>query len=150
MSVGYELVQVQTTEDWQTYHLIRREELFNAAGQLYDAHRPEEQAPDRYPLLLRWKGKGIATTRLDVHARGMAIVRLVAVAHVHQGEGHGRVLANMVEAFARTKGATKLYLNARPSAVGFYERLGYSFEDWDPAELTGTRDRCRQMSKVLL
>lgn len=151
MDINYKLVQVQSAEDWETYHRIRREELFadGSRPRVYDAARPEEFFPANYPLLLKWNGVGIATTRLDIHAGGLAIVRLVAVTKSAQGQGHGRVLAEMVEAFAQTLGVTKFVLNARVSAVGYYRRLGYVFESWDPAELASSSDRCVQMSKTL-
>lgn len=151
MDTDYELVQVQSVEDWETYHRIRREELFadGSRPRVYDAMRPEEFLPANYPLLLKWNGVGIATTRLDVHAGGLAIVRLVAVTKSAQGQGHGRALSEMVEAFARTLGVRKFALNARVSAVGYYRRLGYGFESWDPAELASTSDNCVQMSKML-
>ena len=40
----YLLEVVNTPEEWEAYHLIRRQELFEARGRIgiYDANRPEE------------------------------------------------------------------------------------------------------------
>jgi len=55
-----------------------------------------------------------------------------------------------LEEFAREKGFSKLVLNSAQEAVGFYERLGYVRESWDPSELTGISANSVQMSKSLL
>jgi N-acetylglutamate synthase-like GNAT family acetyltransferase len=125
--VSYELVVVTMPDEWERYHFIRRTELFEARGRVgvYDAAHPDEFIPNHFPLLLKWDGWGLGTTRLDVRGGGVAIVRLVAIAGPEQGKGHGRVLADRTEAFARQKGINKLLVNAAANAAGFYRRLGF-------------------------
>jgi GNAT superfamily N-acetyltransferase len=149
--MSYELAVVSLPEDWQAYHSIRRVALFEARGRLgvYDAGHPDDRAPNHFPLLLKWNGRGIATTRLDVRAPGLAIVRLVAVVKAEQRKGHGRVLAVRTEAFARDRGVVKLLMNAAADAVGFYQRIGFVPETWDTAELIGWNADSVQMAKSL-
>lgn len=151
MKFGYALIQVTDPEDWETYHRIRREELFSVDDPrgAYDPNRPEEFLPENTPLLLKWKGEGIATARLDLRENGLAVVRLVAVTKSAQGQGHGRKLSFLLEQLAMMMGVTKFVLNARPSAIGFYLKEGYVFESWDPEDLKNTSDGCVQMSKSL-
>jgi hypothetical protein len=40
-------------------------------------------------------------------------------------------------------------LNSRDTAVGFYERAGWSREVWDAAELQGSAAHCVQMTKAI-
>ena len=150
--MSYELVVVTRPDDWEAYHAIRRVELFEARGRIgvYDADHPDDRAPNHFPLLLKWNGRGIATTRLDVRASGLAVVRLVAVVKAEQRKGHGRVLAARTEAFARDRGAIKLLVNAVADAVGFYERIGFVHEPWDAAELVGWNADSAQMAKTLV
>jgi len=56
---------------------------------------------------------------------GSMQVRQVAVAESWQRRGLGRALMRAAEARAREEGAHSVWLNARVSAVAFYERLGY-------------------------
>lgn len=51
----YELVKVSTPKEWEAYHRIRREELFEARGLVgvYDADRADEHKPEHTPLLLK-------------------------------------------------------------------------------------------------
>ncbi|MDI9364317.1 MAG: GNAT family N-acetyltransferase [Flavobacterium sp.] len=53
-------------------------------------------------------------------------LRQMAVLDGLQGKGIGRALMNFAENVARDAGYKKLTMHARKTAVGFYEKLGYS------------------------
>lgn len=55
-----------------------------------------------------------------------AKVRQMAVRPACQGKGCGRILLEGAEQVLAQRGFATLYLNARMTAVGFYERLGYT------------------------
>lgn len=55
----------------------------------------------------------------DFRLRGMAVDPAV------QGEGVGRMLVERLITEASTRGARRLWCNARVSAMGFYEKLGF-------------------------
>lgn len=147
----YELKVVKTQNDWTAYHRIRREELFEGRGRygVYDSNYPDERLPNHFPLLLRYNGMAVATVRLDLHERGVAVLRLVAVTRSEQAKGHGSILGQHVEEFARKMGVRKLVVNAAPDAVGYYERLGFSRDRWDVAELEGVLADAVKMAKAL-
>jgi GNAT superfamily N-acetyltransferase len=147
----YEFGIVTTAEDWEQYHFIRRTELFEGRPKapVYDPNNADEHLPGQFPLLLKWEGRGIGTTRLDLRGECIAAVRLVAVIRSEQRKGHGRVLAARTEEFAREKGVTKLVVNAAADAVGFYLRIGFVPEVWEPAELVGWNTDSVQMAKRL-
>ncbi len=48
----------------------------------------------------------------------------LVVSELRRGAGIGRHLMDYAEAYARTLGLGALYLEARPTAIGFYETLG--------------------------
>jgi ribosomal protein S18 acetylase RimI-like enzyme len=52
-------------------------------------------------------------------------VRQVAVYEEHRGRGIGSALVGEAVALARRKGLRRVYLNARLTAVGLYERQGF-------------------------
>jgi len=54
-----------------------------------------------------------------------ARIRQMAVSPLDQGKGLGRTLMDELERDLRARGFTRLVLNARKSAVAFYEKLGY-------------------------
>jgi ribosomal protein S18 acetylase RimI-like enzyme len=59
-------------------------------------------------------------------AKGDVQMRQVAVVPELQRQGVGRALVAYSEALARKLGYRRMILHARETAVGFYEKLGYS------------------------
>jgi len=53
-------------------------------------------------------------------------LRQMAVQNNLQGKGIGASMMNFAEILARDKGYKKLIMHARETAVGFYEKLGYT------------------------
>lgn len=146
----YKLVKVTAPSDWQNYHSLRREILWESRGRSgYDDKRPAEHFSDNHPLLLKLDGRPIGTTRLDNLGDGTGVVRLVTIASDIQRLGHGRILAAMVENFARDLGIGTLFVNADTNAVGYYEKMGWHYHVWDESELVGIAVDCKQMRKTL-
>jgi N-acetylglutamate synthase-like GNAT family acetyltransferase len=149
--MSYELVKVKTESDWREYHALRRHVLWEARGRSgYDDTRPAEYIAANTPLLLKLNGRPIGTTRLDDLGGHRGVVRLVAIATDLQRQGHGRVLSELVEGYARRLGLNTLFVNAAPDAVGYYEKMGWDNYVWDETELTGIASDCTQMTKALL
>lgn len=53
-------------------------------------------------------------------------LRQMVVATAYQGQGLGSALLAAAEALLRQRGACQVVLHARQSAVGFYQKSGYS------------------------
>ena len=67
---------------------------------------------------------------------GVAKLRQMAVRSGLQGTGIGRILLIFAETVTRDKGFKKLIMHARKSAVGFYEKLGYTIQGDEFLEVT--------------
>lgn len=149
--MDYTLIEVAEPDEWAAYHMIRRQELFEARGRhgIYDPDRADERLPGMHPYLLKASGRPLGTTRLDIRDDGTCIFRLVAITASEQGKGHGRVLGGMVEDMARAHGAHTAYVNAAPTALGYYEATGWERHVWDEAELLSIASECIQMRKAL-
>jgi len=63
-------------------------------------------------------------------------MRQMAVLNNLQGKGIGRALMQFAENIARDLGYKKLTMHARVTAVGFYEKLGYSVVGEEFIEVT--------------
>lgn len=70
-------------------------------------------------------GEALIGTLILTPGEGLWRMRQVAVRPGRQGKGVGRKLAEFGEALAREWGARGIYLHARETARGFYERCGY-------------------------
>jgi ribosomal protein S18 acetylase RimI-like enzyme len=94
-----------------------------------------------------WDGeRAVGCLALLMGGAREARMRQVAVAPDARGRGIGRLLVAESEAEARRRGAARMTLHARQSAVAFYERLGYRVEGEPFAEVGLPH---RSMTKVL-
>ena len=121
-----ELRRPSSEEEWAAYHDIRRTVLFDRRGRLgeYDASHPDEHKPTNHPLLLFVEGDPVGTIRVDL-GQDRAIFRRVAVREDVQRRGHGRVMLQLAEQFARERGRHRIQSFVDRGAVGFYERCGF-------------------------
>ena len=143
---SHQLRRVETPEDWQALHRIRRAVLFapGRRSMAYDENHPDDRAAGNTPYLLLADGEAVGVARLD--QRGTeGIVRSVAVVDDRQGTGLGRVLDELLEAEARRLGITKLRVSANDDAVGFYEKTG-----WCRATTSRTTTGSVKMEKILI
>jgi GNAT superfamily N-acetyltransferase len=123
----YRLRRPATPADWDAYHAIRREVMFEDDG----ADDPEERAPGHYPLLLWCGDRPVGTIRIDNLDGEAAAFRLVAIDPAEQGRGHGRAVLREAEAFARDIGCRRAVVYATPEAAGFYAAAGYAEDPFD-------------------
>ena len=93
-----------------------------------------------------WDGERAVGCLALLMSPGEARMRQVAVAADAQGRGVGRLLVAEFEAAARRRGAARVTLHARQTAVAFYDRLGYAAEGEPFAEVGLPH---RSMSKAL-
>jgi GNAT superfamily N-acetyltransferase len=121
----HRLAPPETAEEWEQYHRIRRTVLWERRGLLetYDERHPDEHRPGHHPLLLTFDLEPIGVVRVDVDGR-TASFRRVAVREDVQRQGHGRVLLDLAEAFARRQGCSRLQSAVASDAVSFYEKWG--------------------------
>jgi GNAT superfamily N-acetyltransferase len=133
------LVTPATANEWQAYHRIRREVLFEARGQfgVYDANHPDDRAPDHHPKLLLHYGDPVGVVRVDV-AGPVAALRRVAIRAVAQRQGHGRTLLGLVQRFAQGSGCTQLVSCVASDAAAFYEGFGFVVAEQTATERCGS------------
>lgn len=89
--------------------------------------RPEDTAEDHlqqhYVALMQ--GQVIATVSLVPPNASYAKLRQMAVSPEYRGKGIGAGLLGYVHQQAKSLGYSHVRLNARDSAIRFYEKLGY-------------------------
>ncbi len=122
----YELRTPRSDEEWQAFNAIRRKVLFENRGksESYNANHPDDSQPGNHPLVLLYGDVVIGVIRIDV-AENVAWFRRIAIREDRQRLGHGRVLLQLAETFAKAEGCDEVRSNAAVEAVGFYERCGY-------------------------
>ena len=123
----YELRTPQTDKEWQAFHAIRRKVLFENRGKVetYNENHPDDSRAGNHPLVLFYRDDAIGVIRIDV-AENVGWFRRIAIREDLQRHGHGRVLLQLAEAFAKAEGCDEIRSNAAVEAAGFYERCGYT------------------------
>ena len=122
----YELRAPLSGDEWLAFHAIRRKVLFENRGksETYIENHPDDSKPGNHPLVLLHRGVVIGVIRIDV-AETVAWFRRIAIREDLQRLGHGRVLLQLAEVFAKAEGCNEVRSNAAVEALGFYERCGY-------------------------
>jgi GNAT superfamily N-acetyltransferase len=133
-----ELRAPRSSGEWARYHEIRKRcifEKYNGKGSQcyceYDPGCPDEHEPVNHPLIFLADGTVIGTIRIDIKLeQATAVFRLVAIDDPWQGQGHGTLMLDMAETFARGCGVHRICLNSVQDAYGFYVRRGFRPARW--------------------
>lgn len=116
----------ETDTDFDRYFDLRWRVLREPWGQPRGSERDAFDDSGVHVMAEDASGKLLGAGCLHFGNPSEAQIRYMAVEDFAQGYGVGRAMVEWLEAKAREKGATAMVLNSRESAVGFYERLGYS------------------------
>jgi len=124
---------------------LRRRILRAPLGLDFDPAELEREEPDVH-LVAERGGSIVACAILAWTGDGALKLRQMAVDEHCQGQGLGRAVVEAAEEEARRRGVSRLELNARRTAVGFYSLLGYHAEGEEFIEVTIPH---RRMVKIL-
>jgi GNAT superfamily N-acetyltransferase len=123
----------ESREEWDAYHSIRRQALFEPyhPDVTYDRDHADESKPGNFPLGLIADGELVGTIRIDLLDETRAALRLVAIHPDRQGQGLGAVMLGLAEDFILQHKRRKVVVHGNPPAVGFYLANGYVERPWD-------------------
>jgi predicted GNAT family N-acyltransferase len=122
---SWQVSQVQfNSRDYEDAFALREEVLRKPLGlSLSDETLLQER--DYSHFVCRSDGELVACLVLLPKENGEIRMRQVAVKPYLQGQGIGRALVEYAEEFARECGFMMMTLNARDTAIPFYDKLGY-------------------------
>lgn len=112
------------TEEYNKALALRDKELRKPLGMQFTEAELKKDEQDVHMGLFKDEHVQACLTLTDT-GEGKLKVRQVATDSAQQGKGLGRQLAEAAEQYAREKGYTLLYCNARKTAAPFYEKLGF-------------------------
>jgi predicted GNAT family N-acyltransferase len=123
------------TKEYQQMVNLRIEILRKPLGLTFDPKELEKEKED--VLMGAFEDDRILgcclLTKQDQHTMRL---RQMAVPNSMQGKGIGRALMIFAENIARDLGYKKLCMHARKTALGFYEKLGYTTTGEEFIEVT--------------
>lgn len=123
---GCRIVKVLTDREWEAYHRIRKQEIFDLMGVEYDINHPGLTDKSRDNLVL-YKGSAIVgVAQLEYLDANEVALRPYAIDAPYQQQGLGKIFLTAIEKWLNQQGRHIIRLHAYPKAVKFYEKLGYS------------------------
>jgi len=122
----YEFKLVTDPSDWNSWHAIREQVLWDSRGEfgVYDRNHTSLASPNHFPFLLLHDNDPIGAIAIEILGKE-AWLRRVAIREDAQNHGHGRAMMYRALEFAKGKGCTRASSNVHIDAVGFYRRLGF-------------------------
>ena len=114
---------------------LRNEILRKPLGLVFD---PEELARENEDILIAAfeEDKMLGCCLLTKVDNQCVRLRQMAVQNNLQGKGIGSAMMNYAENVARDAGYNKVIMDARKTAIGFYEKLGYKVTGNEFEEIT--------------
>ena len=123
---GISLLAPQTDEDFERYYRLRWRLLREPWGQPPGSERDGLDAAAVHLFACRADRVPIAVGRLHFNSRTQAQIRYMAVEESHRRRGIGSLMLHGLERGAVERGARCIVLDARESAIGFYQKHGYA------------------------
>jgi len=122
-----EIRQPKNKEELEQCLGLRYRILRKAWGQPRGSERDEEDKTS-FHIAAFDCGRAIGTGRLQMLSPRLARIRYMAVDESWRGRGTGAAMLAALEGEARSRGASRVTLNAREGAVRFYEERGYAMK----------------------
>ena len=105
---------------------MRYETLRKPWNQPPGSEKDEQENTSVHAMACDENGRVLGVCRLQLNSASEAQLRYMGVRTEAQGLGIGRKLIGYMENKARSKGATRMILQARENALDFYEKCGYT------------------------
>lgn len=139
---------IRVTEEWQKagVYYVRTQAMCIGFQISLDMEFSEDTPKDEYILVL--KGDiPVSTCRLRYLDERTGKIERVATLKEYRGQHYGQEAILEAERWMKEKGVTKILINSRESALGFYVKLGYNP---DYTLVSGNGDfKCVLTSKIL-
>ena len=119
------MAEPQTQKEFEAYYLLRYETLRKPWGQPIGSEKDEQENESIHLMACVDDKNVLGVCRLQFNSSVEAQLRYMGVKKNTQGSGIGKRLIEYAERTAKEKGAQRLILQSRESAVGFYEKCGF-------------------------
>ena len=119
------ILEPKSKEDIELYYDIRWRILRKPWNQPRGSEKDDKEETSIHIMAFREDGIPVGTGRAHFNSAEEAQIRYMAVEENQRGNGTGGLILKELEKRAKEKGAKYVILNARDSAVSFYEKHGY-------------------------
>ena len=115
----------QTREEFAKYYHLRWRILRKPWNQPEGSEKDELEDGAFHIMVCENDGTVVGVGRLHFNSESESQIRYMAVEDSYRGRGIGKIVLSKLEEAAKSGGAGQIELNARETAVQFYEKAGY-------------------------
>ena len=120
------IIEPATAEEFDQYYDLRWKILRAPWNQPRGSERDADDETSTHLMVLGKNNRLIGVGRLHFNSIREAQIRFMAITVPEQRKGVGIYLLQALEAMAVKHGASRITLDARETALGFYRKQGYS------------------------
>ena len=121
----FHIQQPSTEEEFKHYYHLRWKILRAPWGQAKGSEKDDIERLCFHVMALTSDNIAIGVARLQYKGETEAQIRYMAVDKLFEHKGLGRELVATMERQAQKTSHTNIILDARESAIGFYQKTGY-------------------------
>jgi len=121
----FRLMYCNHYNEWQRYHSIRKEQIFNRINVEYDPNHPTMSSPNCFHFIL-YKGIEIVTVAMvELLDDEVAVLRSLATDEQHKMKGYGKEMMRLLERWIKYQNRKIIKMHANLEAEEFYRKLRY-------------------------
>ena len=116
--------------EFEQYYQLRWQILRKPWQQPIGSEKDDLEAQSYHRVVVDDMDNIVGVGRIHNSEQNIAQIRYMAIDPSAQGQGLGNLLIQELERTAAQVGVTRIELNARANAIGFYQQLGYTDEGY--------------------
>lgn len=133
---GFRFLKCSHSTEWEAFHRIRKEQLFDPINVIYDKNHPTITAADHFSFVL-YKGNQIVSVAfVQFLNETEAALRSLATDEPYKNKGYAKKLMHHLEHWIKRQGKTVIKMHAALGAEQFYRKLGYVDMEFDDPSIT--------------
>lgn len=133
---------VTLPQQWENYHRIKKTQIFDPLGVIYNPNHPSITANSAYNFILINGDNFITIAHIEFLNQNVAALRTLATDLDFQHQGYGKQMMLFLEQWLKSQHIKIFKLHSRLKSEFFYRKLGFvamPFEDLrSPPTITET------------
>lgn len=119
------VTEPKTKKEFEKYYELRWRILRKPWGRPRGSEKDQLDESSFHIMVCENNKTPIAIGRLHFNSKDQCQIRYMAVEENHRGKGYGKIVLDGLEKRAKERDAKQIVLDARETAVAFYEKAGY-------------------------
>jgi GrpB-like predicted nucleotidyltransferase (UPF0157 family) len=131
---GHRFLKVTHGQEWEDYHRIRKTEIFDPMGVVYDPDHPSMTSSSAHHFILCHGMDARTVAHVELLNESDAVIQSIATDGPFQGQGYETEMMFLLEKWLKSLGVNSIHAESRQSSLGFYLKNGYTNMPFDIPE----------------